>query len=484
MKFISAYIQEQRRYTKQELQKIFDFTSWETEGFFRLLNSYGILKKVRDSSYPLDLAQLAEADFESIEMGEDSGSGLYIFNYVGVLLVGNRVIQCFPKYLGNVAQPIQEMKQILKVLQMYGAKKQTTGLSYGGEQSGLFNPLAAMLYILSDYHENGLYENFQELVEENGEGEILWERTIFQGFPIMRDNKPYYVDYYSRCTAQDEQDYFSRLHSCIVTDCSHQLEAAGLLSLFELAGAEPSQERLSEFGEPDSILRRLEGELNIQYNSRKQLVLRTLYAYIAHQSGSSSMEGLSMYGTTSFQLVWQEVCSCVFRNRLHTPLGQLPIVLAPGYDKQVNLISLIPSPKWFGYTPQGNRFHKQASETLVPDIVCVTPDSFILLDAKYYCPQLAPDQPLRGQPGVGDITKQYLYQLAFKQFICDHQIPNVKNCFILPVAGEQVVNLGEVSMEILDAIPLERIQLRQVPASLLYDHYLNHSTLEVSCLSL
>ena len=42
-----------------------------------------------------------------------------------------------------------------------------------------------------------------------------------------------------------------------------------------------SEESLSNFGDKDYILERLHKELNIQFNTRRQILLKTIYTYIA-----------------------------------------------------------------------------------------------------------------------------------------------------------------------------------------------------------
>lgn len=484
MKFRASYVREQQRYTKKDLQKLFAFTPAENEGFIRLLKSYGILKAVKNSPRQADLTELADADLEYVDVSAEDGACRYVFTYVGVIIAGSRVIKCCPKYLTLTGEPVSEMKQVLQVLQKYASKEQIVNLYDGSDQAAGFNLLAVMLFLLMDYHENGLYTNPEEIVERNGEGEILWEKTVNEGFPIIRGGKPYYTEYFTRKTADDMTDYFLRLHRCVVSECSRQLEDADLLSLFGLPDANLCNDPLSGFGETDYILYRLQNELNVQFNTRKQLLLKTLYAYIANQQTLSHSGGISMYGTTAFHLVWEDVCASVFSNHLQTPLGQLPVALAEGYDKHARLITLIEAPKWIGADPDGRRFIKTASDTLIPDIIHVTADCFTILDAKYYCPQIEKDKPLRGQPGVGDIVKQYPYQLAFGGFIKDHKIGRVKNCFVLPAESDRVISLGKAAMDILSSIPLQDIQVRKVPAPVLFDRYLQNATLDVSYLEI
>ena len=54
--------------------------------------------------------------------------------------------------------------------------------------------LAVILYLLNDYYEYGVYNNTEEILEVNGEGDILWNRTIDDGFAIIEDGRPYYTE--------------------------------------------------------------------------------------------------------------------------------------------------------------------------------------------------------------------------------------------------------------------------------------------------
>ena len=110
--------------------------------------------------------------------------------------------------------------------------------------------------------------------------------------------------------------------------------------------------------------------------------------------------------------------------------------------------------------------------------------SFIILDAKYYCIQLTEDKVLRGQPGIGDVTKQYLYQLAYKDFLAAHNIQIVKNCFLMPTEANSVISKGEAHMNMLDQLGLQRIQLRLLPAKIMYDHYLRRRPMSIDFLCL
>ena len=197
-----------------------------------------------------------------------------------------------------------------------------------------------------------------------------------------------------------------------------------------------------------------------------------------------------MYGTNSFNLVWEDVCAEVFNNKLKTQLRHLPLPhgLAPGYDPKSLLIDIIEKPQWQGWNADGTAFVKTALETLTPDLINIYEDggsyTFVIFDAKYYCIQLENNKPLRGQPGVGDVTKQYLYQLAYQNFIAENHIEKIRNCFLIPSEQDVIIDLGIASITMLSRLGLEDIQIRLLPTAQLYDKYLSHKSMDASCLRL
>ena len=86
---------------------------------------------------------------------------------------------------------------------------------------------------------------------------------------------------------------------------------------------------------------------------------------------------------------------------------------------------------------------QDAADTLIPDLVSIPQidgtDYFLIFDAKYYNIQLEKGKSLRNNPGVGDVTKQYLYQLAYRNFIKAHNIAVVKNCFLMPTEKDEII---------------------------------------------
>ncbi len=476
---ISEFVREQNRYTQKDLCKILRCSEEKVIPLIRKFKEFGVLKAVKSSDLQRDMSDLMDEDIEvaDVEIGEDEY--LYVFTFVGVIVVAGRVLKCYPKYILTADQPKNELRQVLKVLEKYNTKEQIVRMFNDSSESSTFNLLAVLLFLMQDYYENGVYSNTEDIIESNGSGEILWDKTINETFTLLSNNRPYYIDLQTKKRVTDDCDYFKRLHECILTKASEELKEAELLDIFEITGVDLTDEVLDDFGEEEYILYCIEKELNTQFNTRKQLLLKTIYSYIAHSGSLYDTDCLSLFGTNSFNLVWEGICADIMDNQLDVRLGalQLPTPLKPEYDRKQKLIDLIEKPLW-------SVTGKIASDTLIPDLVSISDNKFIIFDAKYYNAVLEPGQPPKAQPGIESVTKQYLYQLAYQKFIDDHGFVGVENCFLMPTEEKTIINKGEASMQMLSALGLQNIKVRLLPAETVYEHYLSGRKMEISMLEL
>lgn len=492
----SEFVREQKRYTRENLKSIFACSDTDIIRIIKKLKSYGILKTVKNEAKQLDLSDLADEDIVISDEEDTTSKCLYVFTFVGLVIVEGCVLKCYPKYLFKNGTPTNELKQVLKVLNKYNSKEQIIRMYNDGGKTTTFNRLAAMVELLNDYYENGVYTNTEDIIETNGMGEIHWDRTINSTYPIINNNRPYYVELQTKRRINDNMDFFKRLHECVLTLCSKELMSADLCDLLGIEGVDLSEEVLDDFGEDENILYKLSNEMSMQFNTRKQNVLKIMEALISNKGSLDDIESFSLFGTNSFHVVWETVCAEVMNNQLNTrikDLGIEGIVIPNGakYSPDDELMSVIEKPKWQGYSEDESEFEKEASKTLIPDLITVhrrgQEVDFLIFDAKYYTVQLELTKDLRGNPGVSDVTKQYLYQLAYRDFVNANGFSKVKNCFLMPTEEEGkngVIKKGSVKMDMLAALNLEHIQIRQLSAKRVYDYYLSSLQLNIETLDL
>ena len=183
---ISKYVKEQKRYTQDELRKIFECTADETVQIIRKLKEYGIVKNVKKSDRQSMLSDLVEEDIRVTDIESGERELYYVLSFVGVIVVYGRVLKCYPKYINSCGSPIAQMKQIMRVLEKYNSKEQVIKLYNESDDGGSFNLLAVMLYLLQDYYDNGIYANEVEIVETMAQEKYCGTEQSMKHFHIYR----------------------------------------------------------------------------------------------------------------------------------------------------------------------------------------------------------------------------------------------------------------------------------------------------------
>lgn len=458
---------ENKFYLLKEVFK--DYTFEEQEKILKSLIELKLIKKISKNS-DLDLEDLLDIDKIKIEKGEI----LYKFTYVGMISIEDNPFIIYPKYLKDETIENEEennyvkLKEILKVIRKYNKSKEQEQFFLSDNNSSNFNLITLVLELLEDYYQNGLYFNEEKIIELNGEGEILWNKTINENIAYFNTNKrPLYLDFYTSNSQINEEDFFRRLHSYILTDSCKKVEA--LLNILDVEPVNISTQDLEDFGDIDYILYRLNNEENRQFITRKKKVLEMLKVYVLKKENSNKDNNISFVGINSFNLVWEEVCSVVLNNSLNKTLKELSLSNNDGRT----LLEIIDKPKWKAKS-SGNEFEK---DTLKPDIVIISNiinKELEIYDAKYYNIEFS-SEGIKGQPGIGDIIKQYVYELAY--FKKGFNI--IKNAFLMPIDSETEteIYLGEVKLELFNILLENEYKLKPIevilkPCSCIYQKYL------------
>lgn len=397
----------------------------------------------------------------------------YSFKYVGIIIIGNIVIKVYPKYVPDSETETNiknHFKQVMKVIKKDKSSNKTK-LENEESTDTSFNLLSLMLFFLEDYYENGLYTNMEDILEINGNGEIHWDRTINNYTPIINNNQPYYVEIETKSKMNNIYDYFRLLHEYIITECSKYLEKEELLDLFGLTPIELTDKTLKDFGEKTIILEKIRKELNIVFNTHKRKILQSMYSLLSEKNPFNQENYITTYGTTTFYNTWENICCNVFNDKRYKKLEKLklPTPLKNKYNPKMELIEIIQKPIW-------NIDDKQflPNKTLIPDLITIHKDEFIIFDAKYYVYKTK-NNLIESQPGTESVTKQYLYELAYKEFIKDHKFTKIKNGFLFPKYTEGIEIKGYVELNMLSDMSLQNIQIILLPVKEIYEHYLKNN---------
>ena len=181
---ISIFIREMRRYSFDELQTLLNGSHYNTREILKSLKLKGIVKNVRRNPEEADLSELTDEEEIYYDVPEKI---FYVFKYVGIIAVKDVILKCYPKYLKKTTNYAPLLKQVLRVIEKYDSRSQKINLYADFGEKTTFNRIAVMIFLLRDYYDYGLYSDSREVIEENGRGEILWDKTINNTYAVLND---------------------------------------------------------------------------------------------------------------------------------------------------------------------------------------------------------------------------------------------------------------------------------------------------------
>lgn len=398
------YLKEQKQYSMSDLKQIIDC---ESEKLNKII---GELMKRR----------ILEKDNVSLK-----------FTYVGFVYIEGEFIFVLPKFLEQ--QNYESYYPIIvKLLKEYNERENLTKEeveTFGDlESEENFNLFKMIHYLLQDYEENGLYTTDKLELQLNGDGEINWNQTIEYNQAYVSKGNIIYLDFFTQNIINDEENFIRKIHMFVLTQCSKIIRDLGVSEIlgFPEVYFEVSAD---ELGDQDYILDKIQIEKSKQFIDNKLILLDALYYFISEQKSFKSGDSVHLFGTRSFEIVWEKVCSYVFKNQYR------------------EFKKYIPHPVWKDF-----RTSKETTkDTLIPDILRKLDDYqlFFVIDAKYYTTTFNEYGTLiNNAPGITDITKQYLYEKVFYKYL------NIRhygfyNIFILPTDKETEI-FGEARFELFD----------------------------------
>ena len=407
-----------------------------------------------------------------------TGNGNYSLKFIGLIFTGKGLCYALPKYWTQPDTLTDAQREsfirVLKVIQKCEAKKieRVEGLEADAAGGSPTNPYVLYLKIVQDYAECGAYRDDERITSRNGAGTILWQKTIQQDTPVFQDGQPYYLTPFTCTHVTNEQCVFTRMHKAVVSECCGKISKLRLNEYFKLADYTEETERLSTIGDASAVESMLENELCIQYDSRRRYVLLLMLAYVRLQKSSFSRSetGVACFGSNNFENVWEKVCRATIGG-----------ISCKDKIKEFNKVH------W-----KLKEDGKEVTTTeQIPDVVIFDEDNHCLaiFDAKYYYIQFDGDK-LKNTPGVEDIRKQYLYDLACKKWqLAEGKSEQSRyNCLLLPAPAafseeqKPPKSFAEVTMPFFvgtedDEISLPPIQAFLLDADAMFRHYLAGTTL-------
>lgn len=437
------YYAEGYKYKKEELHNLLG------SDFIGELLKKRVLVKLTDSALSPEILEEDEIEKEEPDLMDKASYTSYAFDYVGFIVYCDICLYVYPKYYLKEDETLElrhplaedEIKGILPQLStvMYAVKKyrdsntkSITDTSIEEVHHTRESRMAMMLYFLFDYFENGIYSNRKEINEVNGNGEINWNLTIDSFQPLFLDNKPYYLSYYNQRMITNKECLSSKIHAAVLRQCSDELSSCGILEFLGLSELyEIDSNTLESIGDISALKKALVNERRSQFNTRKHELLSNLIAFIEGEGKLRVQNEAQYFGTRNFNIIWEKAVSTAFEDVKDKKICD---VIKESNEKRT-FAEYIKKPFCYDspyyapyYVIKGQKY---PSSGLRPDCICVNRNTFAILDAKYYLPEIKGDT-LNGMPGVGDILKQHMYLKGYEGII-GNMIK--KNYFILPTCS-------------------------------------------------
>lgn len=421
---------------KNDLPIFFSENDYQSEN--HLLSTVGIEREEDSFLYLLENGYLKK-----------NRDGKFAFDFVGLIVLKEKLLCVFPKYYNQSALNTDsnydnyfiDFIQILKVLK----KKAQTPVEQG--QYNLIatdkqaNELIIAEEIIKDYISYGIYLKDRTEYSLNSEGETNWDATVSILQPIFSNRNAIYPEVYSNNTLIEEDYIITQIHKWAVKFCIKKY--ARLLD-YKIIFEEDAANNYLEIGDTGFLISILSKELNVVFVDRNIRLLKLLRSLLAKNYDQKN-KGITLYGTNTFHVIWEETCSVSFNNLRYKKikdvinnLNSSDIAKFKRIDKKkgaiidMDFMDIIPKPKWYELNSKKS---KEVQNTLVPDIISVITNSFtfndlfgtqnleqkifFVLDPKYYNLEMDYNNSkdsidVKNNPGVADITKQILYEHVYQ----------------------------------------------------------------------
>lgn len=366
-----------------------------------------------------------------------ANNDMMAFQYVGVISFGSDLICVLPKYFKDLdisfIEKKRHFKTIIKVLKKVGKSELLPDSKFLKNSKQVLSEIGLADSILKSYVEDGIYEKKQDVNAINSTGEINWDKTISSLNPIISRNQPIYHDTYNFSSVTEEFNIITEIHKWTINYCIKKY--SDILD-YSISFSEDAVHSLNQLGDLEHLLSLIEKELRITYLDRDITLLENLRRILFKASGQDHKK-LNIFGTGYFHTVWERICAVSFKNKK---------------DKFTNQI---PKPFWNNLKGVG-----VSKNTLIPDVITLNHDesTFFIMDAKYYNYKIssAPHFSISGNPGIGDVSKQLLYEKAMPEVGVEKKY----NCFLFPDILNTFFELNSsVTLDLLDIKEVFNIQL-------------------------
>ncbi|CVY16962.1 LlaJI family restriction endonuclease [Staphylococcus hominis] len=404
----------------------------------------------------------------------NSENNMYKFTFVGVIQsLKNNVIIVYPKYISlkNIDYDYNNNQkkffQIMQVITKYKKRMSQNLIDPTESEEIINNNLGTMIQIIKTYYSYGLFNSERNSYNNNGNGQVLWNKTVNMNTPYIVNNIPIYLDLQAIEKNIDSLNIVRTIQTCILNFISKKISP--VLKILNIPPVFIDEIESYDKSKIDYYVNILQYALKNEFITKKQELIIELLIFLKNESKNLPND-IEVFGTINFELVWEDVCSYTYSNHLNKSLKELKLYTKKNIDTTVKLKEYIEKPKWL--VKNGNEVCQKS--TLKLDILNIEKPNFTIYDAKYYNLEVS-DKQVKNNPGIADVTKQYLYQLAFSELIETNQLkPN--NYFIMPKdeLSQDNTLITTVYLDMFDSLNLEPIKVIGRDCEKIFKEYLKY----------
>lgn len=276
-------------------------------------------------------------------------------------------------------------------------------------------------FILKDYLNNGLYFEEQHLTNKQSYGKISWNRTVQKVIPYINDNNVVYLKLIRKYNTKNYNTLLSLIHASVIHHAYEFIKNFGGYKNITLPDVVPISEE--ELGK-DEFVHLIRKHMLTVYSNREIFLLRALEAWCT----KSVHYDRFVFGSTSFEMIWQNVGDSVWGNDRNT-------------DSEKPLYSFFVDRNKYKY-----KDFYAGGESKIDTLRIIgnkeKPDIVAIFDSKYYVPLKErynlQNGDLNGYPSNSDISKQVGYlRLKKEQYGTK---PQYSNAFLLPRISDRLID--------------------------------------------
>ncbi|CEP43692.1 LlaJI family restriction endonuclease [Paraclostridium sordellii] len=342
-------------------------------------------------------------DICSVELEKNSNS----ISSIGINIIDNGMNVIFPRGydLGNNERDLRkDILLLIKVLDKYRSRKE--GKIFNNDKERLVSgkgskfPIKIAIWLLSNYENNGIYNEYIHNYKVDKRGNTNWSRTIKTQIPYISNNNLVYTDFVVRKKNNDINNKVILIHKAVIESCINNMGWLYPHINIDRGNKLPFSKTI--------CINILKKELSLSNLDSKKQLLKNMINFLRCTGDDIDNFKMEEYKTEYFMNIWEDMLNVVLGNE--------------------NAENYYPNAQW-------NIIGKDSidASSLRPDIILRDEKIVYVLDAKYY--KYGVTGNVLDLPQSSDITKQMLYSSYIVSNRNIYGVDSAYDAFLIPYNG-------------------------------------------------